>query len=130
MYNLYTFRFSKKVHFVFRLYISDLDSFNTAFCSIINKMKTIDIAVVCAGIGELNPKLDIKTEINTLKVNVNGWTNCVNTIYNQFMSQGKGHLVTITSIGGLQPTPIAPAYSASKAFQIIIQNHYRRNQKA
>ena len=24
----------------------------------------------------------------------------------------------ITSVGGLQPTPIAPSYSASKAFQI------------
>ncbi|WP_290158908.1 SDR family NAD(P)-dependent oxidoreductase [Duncaniella dubosii] len=113
----------------FQCDISDLDSFNTAFCSIINKMKTIDIAVVCAGIGELNPKLDIKTEINTLKVNVNGWTNCVNTIYNQFMSQGKGHLVTITSIGGLQPTPIAPAYSASKAFQINYTKSLQKKSK-
>ena len=26
--------------------------------------------------------------------------------------------MTITSVGGLQPTPVAPSYSASKAYQI------------
>ena len=47
-----------------------------------------------------------------------GWTNAVDAIYDIFMCQKYGHLVTITSVGGMQPAPIAPAYSASKAFQI------------
>ncbi len=49
---------------------------------------------------------------------MNGWTNVVDSIYKIFEKQKSGHLVTITSVGGLQPTPIAPSYSASKAFQI------------
>ena len=44
--------------------------------------------------------------------------NTVASIYRLFERQKSGHLVTITSVGGLQPTPIAPSYSASKAFQI------------
>lgn len=86
--------------------------------NIIHKCGRIDLAIVCAGIGELNPKLDVKTELSTLAVNVVGWTNAVASIYNFLEQQKSGHLVTITSVGGLQPTPVAPSYSASKAFQI------------
>lgn len=98
--------------------IADLDKFNNAFANIIDKLTIIDLVILCAGIGELNHNLDIEIELHTLKVNVQGWTNCVDTVYNHFTKQGFGHLVTITSVGGLQPTPIAPSYSASKAFQI------------
>ena len=56
--------------------------------------------------------------MSTLSVNVTGWTNAVSLIYRLFEEQKSGHLVIITSVGGLQPTPVAPAYSASKAFQI------------
>lgn len=68
--------------------------------------------------GDLNPKLEVGTELSTLYVNVIGWANAVASAYNLFERQKSGHLVTITSAGGLQPTPIAPSYSASKAFQI------------
>lgn len=98
--------------------ISQTDSFNNALESIIRKRRHIDLAIICAGIGELNPKLDIETELSTVSVNVMGWANTVASIYRLFERQKSGHLVTITSVGGLQPTPIAPSYSASKAFQI------------
>ena len=104
--------------FAFPCDISDHHSFNRAFSCMIDKLTNIDLIILCAGIGELNPDLDIETELHTLKVNVEGWTNCVDTAYNQFKKQGFGHLVTVTSVGGLQPTPIAPSYSASTAFQI------------
>lgn len=98
--------------------ISQLDSFDNALESIVHKHHRIDIAIVCAGIGELNPRLDVETELSTLSVNVMGWANAVALIYRLFENQESGHLVTVTSVGGLQPTPIAPSYSASKAFQI------------
>lgn len=98
--------------------ISDINSFNNAFKEIVKSFKNIDLAILCAGIGELNETLDIKLELTTLSTNVIGWTNVVDTLYKHFENNGKGHLVTITSVGGLQPTPIAPSYSASKAFQI------------
>lgn len=98
--------------------ISNVKPFNDAFNSIIKSLCTIDLAIVCASVGELNETLDISQELTTLSTNVVGWTNAVDTIYHHFETMGKGHLVTITSVGGLQPTPIPPSYSASKAFQI------------
>lgn len=98
--------------------ISDINSFSNAFEEVVKSFQNIDLAILCAGIGELNATLDIKQELATLSTNVVGWTNVVDTLYNHFEKTGKGHLVTITSVGGLQPTPIAPSYSASKAFQI------------
>ena len=97
--------------------ISNINSFNNAFEEVVKSFQNIDLAILCAGIGELNEPLDIKQELATLSTNVIGWTNAVDTLYNHFEKNGKGHLVTITSVGGLQPTPIAPSYSASKAFQ-------------
>lgn len=109
--------------------ISQLDSFDNALESIVHKYHRIDLAIVCAGIGELNPRLDVETELSTLSVNVMGWANAVASIYRLFERQKSGHLVTITSVGGLQPTPIAPSYSASKAFQINYTKSLQRKAK-
>ena len=98
--------------------ISQTGSFDNELGNIIREYGRIDLAIICAGIGELNPKLDVETELSTLSVNVMGWANAVASVYRLFEEQKSGHLVTITSVGGLQPTPIAPSYSASKAFQI------------
>jgi short-subunit dehydrogenase len=76
------------------------------------------IAIVTAGIGDLNPTLDNTIELNTLQTNVTAWTNCVDLLYKAFQKQGFGHLVLITSVGGLRGEPVAPAYSASKAYQM------------
>ncbi|MDE5783596.1 MAG: SDR family NAD(P)-dependent oxidoreductase [Prevotella sp.] len=98
--------------------ISDIKAFNDAFDMVLKEFITIDLVIVCAGIGELNPELNISTELATIRVNVEGWTNCVDKTYNLFSDQKHGHLVVVTSVGGLQPTPAAPSYSASKAYQI------------
>ncbi len=103
----------------FQCDIADLSSFESMLKNVMSKFGHLDLAIICAVIGELNPELDLQTELNTLSVNVNGWTNAIDSIYKIFENQNSGHLVAITSIGGLQPTPIAPSYSASKAFQII-----------
>ena len=98
--------------------ISDIKAFNDAFDMVLKEFITIDLVIVCAGIGELNPELNISTELAIIRVNVEGWTNCVDKAYNLFSDQKHGHLVVVTSVGGLQPTPAAPSYSASKAYQI------------
>ena len=66
----------------------------------------------------MNPDLNADTELTTIRVNVEGWTNCADKAYNLFLNQKRGHLVVITSVGGLLPSSIAPSYSASKAYQI------------
>lgn len=102
----------------FQCDIADLSSFDCMLKTVMSKFGHLDLAIICAGVGELNPELELSTELATLSVNVNGWTNAVDLIYKIFENQKSGHLVAITSVGGLQPTPIAPSYSASKAFQI------------
>lgn len=98
--------------------IADINCFRVEFDKICESCNTLDLVIVCASIGELNHELDTDIELSTIRVNVDGWTNCVDTVYNRFRQQGCGHLVTVTSVGGLQSAPDAPAYSASKAFQI------------
>ena len=78
----------------------------------------IDLAIVCAGTGNINKSLDYAIESPTLLTNVTGWTFCIDTLYKMLEQQGYGHLVAITSAGGLRGEPMAPAYSASKAYQI------------
>lgn len=102
----------------FQCDIADLSSFDYMLKNVMSKFGHLDLAIICAGVGELNPDLELSTELANISVNVNGWTNAVDLIYKIFENQKSGHLVAITSVGGLQPTPIAPSYSASKAFQI------------
>lgn len=98
--------------------ISNIDTLNNTIAEIQKELRSLDLVIICAGIGELNPELNVGTELSTIATNVVGWTNITDRIYSLFERQGFGHLVTITSVGGMQPTPIAPSYSASKAFQI------------
>lgn len=67
---------------------------------------------------QLNSSLDFNIEYLTLLTNVVGWTHVIDAFYNILNHQGFGHLVAITSIGGLRGELQAPAYSASKAYQI------------
>lgn len=78
----------------------------------------IDIMIISAGTGELNPDLSYELEEPTLKTNVLGWTCVVDWTMKQFQRQGYGHLAAISSVGGLRGSGIAPAYNATKAFQI------------
>jgi short-subunit dehydrogenase len=89
---------------------------------VINTLKEalgcIELAIVCAGIGDINATLDYAVEHTIINTNVVGWTFVIDTLYHIFEQQSHGHLVAISSIGGLRGEPMAPAYSATKAYQI------------
>jgi short-subunit dehydrogenase len=76
------------------------------------------LAIICSGIGDFNSELDFAIEKQTIDVNIVGWTFCVDTIYKKFEEQSNGHLVILSSCSGLRGEPVAPSYSASKAYQI------------
>ena len=78
----------------------------------------MDLCVVCAGTGDLNPSLDFALEETAILTNVLGWTAAADWAYNRFERQGGGHLVVVSSVGGLRGGGAAPAYNASKAYQI------------
>jgi short-subunit dehydrogenase len=90
------------------------------------ELKDIDLAIVCSGTGDINASLDYGMERPTIDTNVTGWTFVVDSLYHIFEQQGHGHLVAITSAGGLRGEPMAPAYSASKAYQINYMEALRK----
>ncbi|MBR3479336.1 MAG: SDR family NAD(P)-dependent oxidoreductase [Prevotella sp.] len=90
------------------------------------KLEHIDLAIVCSGTGDLNPSLDYALECPAIDTNVRGWTFVIDTLYHIFEQQGHGHLVAITSVGGLRGEPMAPAYSATKAYQINYMEALRK----
>ena len=106
--------------------ITKQDEVEQAISSLQKELGSIGLAIVCSGIGDLNPSLDYNVERPTIDTNVIGWTFVVDMLYNRFEQQGHGHLVAITSAGGLRGEPIAPAYSATKAYQINYMEALRK----
>jgi short-subunit dehydrogenase len=78
----------------------------------------LDMLIISSGTGDLNEKLDFETEKRTIDTNVSGFTAVADWAFNYFSAQRHGHLVAFSSIAGLHGNSEAPAYSASKAYQI------------
>ncbi len=78
----------------------------------------LDLLVISSGTGDLNEHLDFAIEKRTIDTNVLGFTCVANWAFNYFEQQKAGHVVAITSVGGLRGSRQAPSYNASKAFQI------------
>ncbi len=96
--------------------ISDTQAAGAAFRSAVEELGGVDLVVLCAGTGDLNPELDWQTEERTLRTNVMGFTALATAAMRQFLEQGSGHLVGISSVAALRGSRSAPAYAASKAF--------------
>ena len=69
--------------------ITKLEESGSAINSIHEAFGQIDLAIVCAGTGELNPSLDYSIERLAIDTNVIGWTFVVDTLYRLFEQQGK-----------------------------------------
>lgn len=89
-----------------------------ALSELTERLGGMDLCVVCSGTGELNPSLDFALEELAIATNVRGWTAVVDWAYGYFEHRGGGRLAVVTSVGGLRGSAAAPAYNASKAYQI------------
>lgn len=78
----------------------------------------LDLLIISSGTGDINASLDFEIEKNTIETNVTGFTCVADWAFNYFRNQGHGHLVAISSIAGIRGSAEAPAYNASKAYQI------------
>ena len=78
----------------------------------------LDLLIISSGTGDLNDNLDYEIEKRTINTNVSGFTCVANWAFNYFENQKTGHLIAISSVGGLRGSRIAPAYNATKAFQM------------
>jgi len=106
--------------------ITNLEKIEQTINTLHKELEHIDIAIVCSGVGDINAMLDYAVERPTIDTNVVGWTFVINMLYHIFERQEHGHLVAITSVGGLRGEPMAPAYSATKAYQINYMEALRK----
>ena len=106
--------------------ITNLEEIEQAINALHKELEYIDLAIVCSGIGDINATLEYNVERLTIDTNITGWTFVIDRLYNIFVQQGHGHLVAITSAGGLRGEPMAPAYSASKTYQINYMEALRK----
>lgn len=84
----------------------------------VEELGGLDLFIVCSGIGHINKDLSFDKESETITTNVLGFTSVVDWAFNYFQSQGRGQIVGITSVAGLRGNWAAPAYNASKSYQI------------
>ena len=98
--------------------ITKLEEIEQAINALHKEMEYIDLAIVCSGTGDINATLDYSIERPAIDTNIVGWTFVIDMLYHILEQQGHGHLVAITSAGGLRGEAMAPAYSATKAYQI------------
>jgi short-subunit dehydrogenase len=83
-----------------------------------NDLGGLDLLIISAGTGDLNDRLDFEIEKNTIDTNVTGFTAIAGWAFKYFERQKCGHLVAISSIGGLRGSCQAPSYNATKSYQI------------
>lgn len=85
---------------------------------LVAKLEGLDLLVYSAGMGEINEKLDVSIELDTIDLNIHSFTKVADWAYNLFSKQRYGHFVGITSVAGLRGNGQAPAYNASKSYQM------------
>jgi short-subunit dehydrogenase len=104
-------------------FISSFDISNTQIIdeklkTLVSKLGGLDLLVLSSGTGDLNETLDFSIEKQTIDTNIVGFTSIADWTFNYFEKQQSGHLVVISSIGGIRGSSQAPSYNASKAYQI------------
>lgn len=82
------------------------------------KLGGVDIVIYSSGVGEFNKDLDFVIEKQMIDTNVMAFTQVADWAYHYFKKQGRGSFASITSMAGMMGSRHAPAYNASKAYQI------------
>jgi len=87
----------------------------TAFETLIEQMGGVDVVVINSGFGQADPSFALDLEMQTVAVNVTGFTVIANAAYRYFQGKGTGHIVGISSVAAVRGGPLA-VYNASKAY--------------
>lgn len=87
-----------------------------ALTGLIQQLKGVDLFVLAAADTRLNPKLRWDRQVQQIDTNVRGFAFAATEATEHFLVQGHGHLVGISSIGGLRGSARSTAYAATKAF--------------
>ncbi len=91
-----------------------------------NELGGLDLLIMSSGTGDENSKLDYSEDEKTINLNVKAFTEIMDWSFNYFRKQGYGHITAISSVAGLRGSKFAPAYFASKAYQISYLESLRK----
>ena len=98
--------------------VKDIKETTEKLEEMITEIGGLDLLVISSGTGDLNDNLEFEIEKQTIDTNVIGFTFITNWAFSLFEKQKFGHLAAISSVGGLRGSRHAPAYNATKAYQI------------
>jgi short-subunit dehydrogenase len=99
-----------------RIDLTELPDAMNSLEELLWEMGAVDLVIISAGTGFINPDLDWTREQETIDLNVSGFVAMANVAFRHFCIQGSGHLVGISSISAIRGAAEGPAYNASKAF--------------
>ena len=104
-----------------KVYVASIDVSNSHLAiqsleKLIKDMTEVEVIIICAGTGYLNPSLIWSQEKETIDTNVTGFTAIAGVAMRHFINRKSGHLVGISSIACIKGSNICPSYNASKAF--------------
>lgn len=99
--------------------VTHVDEMLKKFDILVGELGGLDLCIANSGIGRQNPTIELEPELETIDVNVRGFVTTCHAAAKYFMRQGRGHLVGISSVAAHRGNAQAPAYNASKAFELI-----------
>lgn len=105
------------------------DNLESSLESLISRMGGMDRVIYCAGYGKSNKQMDPEIEMKAVRVNVDAYQKVVLFAFNYFEKIGSGHIVSIASVAGVRSLGTAPAYSATKKFEITYQEALQKMAK-
>ncbi len=115
---LETLKKSNPEKYIINAYDCTKESNADKLTALTNELGELDLLILSSGTGDLNESLDFEIENNTNQLNVVAFTEIADWAFNHFKKHATGHLVVISSIAGIRGSRMAPAYNASKAYQI------------
>ena len=115
--------------FYARIDHTEISSLEQNLDELTKQLGGLDVLILCSGIGDINNELDFTVEERTIGVNVTGFTKIADWTILYFQKQKYGHFAAITSIAGMMGNGEAPAYNASKAYQINYLSGLRKKIK-
>jgi short-subunit dehydrogenase len=112
--------------FVSAFDISEIASVEKYLDDLTERLGGLDLLFLSSGYGKRNSELASATEQLTIRTNVSGFTAVVGWAFNYFARQNHGHIVVVSSVAGLRGTRYAPAYSASKGYNMRYMQSLRQ----
>lgn len=97
--------------------VTDADAVARLVSQVVAEHGRLDVLVAAAGVGVAGPveELALDDWRRVIEVNLWGTVNVVRSAYEVMVRQRSGHVVVVSSLSGLVPTPLLVPYGTSKS---------------